>query len=197
MAIRPSSPPSVRVVFSSLSRQAYLQAKKSCLITKPQIIFPLKKQRSRIVIATAKGKRVFQDKGIDTDNDDQARYEYLGYLPQFESHVILAHLWERTQWFLIDKTGKQLEFYGAPVYSPDSESFIVIAAGLEYPVYPNSLRLFRFEGQRWREVWTLEPTNWEPFDVCWSSANTLLLSKKTWAIQNLGNTLTYSKITIK
>ena len=173
-----------------------MAAKKGCVETKPHLTFPLKKQRGRIVIPTARGQRVFQDKGVGTDHDNQAQFEYVGYMPQFGYHIIIAHLWERTQTFLIDKNGKQLELYDDPQYSPDLKSFVVIAGGLEYSVYPNVIRLFRFEDHTWREVWSLEPKTWEPYRICWSSSNSLLLSKKMWTEKNPGNTFTYSKLTI-
>jgi hypothetical protein len=193
--IPPSVP--VHVAITSLTKRAYLAAKKGASSAKPSVTFPLKKQHGRLMIPTAKGMKVFTDKYVNTDRDDQAQYEYRGYLPQFGSHVVLAHLWERTQWFLIAKSGKQLELYAAPVYSPSGKSFVAISAGLEYSVYPNSLRLFRFEGQSWREVWTLEPESWEPIEICWTSESTLLLSKRTLASLNSDNSLTYSKLTVK
>jgi hypothetical protein len=142
---------------------------KSCVANKLQVV---------------KGQRVFQDRGVDTDNDDQAQYEYLGYLPQFESHVVLAHFGSALSGFSLLKSGRQLELYDAPVYSPSGKSFVAISAGLEYSVYPNSLRLFHFEGQSWREIWTLEPKIWEPIEICWTSESTLLLSKRTLASLN-------------
>jgi hypothetical protein len=194
---RPGGPSALHVTFSPLTKAAYLQAKKSCVVTKPRVTFPLKKANGRLVIPTAKGRKVFQDRGVGTDNDDQAQYEYLGYLQQFGTHVLLAHLWERTQWFMIDKDGRQIELYDAPLYSPDGKSFVAIAAGLEYPVYPNSLLLYRFAEGRWRQVWALEPTTWEPVDICWNNSSTLLLKKKTWTPRDLGSTASYSRLVIR
>jgi hypothetical protein len=191
---RPSAPPAVRVTFSPLTKAAYLQAKKGCIETKPHVTFPLKKTHGRIIIPTAKGQKAFQDKGIGTDNDDQAQYEYLGYLPQFECHVVLAHLWERTLWILIQKSGRQIELYDAPSYSPDLKSFVVISSGLEYSVYPNSIRLFQFDNHAWQEVWSLEPKNWEPYRLCWASNSSLLLIKEMWVGKNPGTAFTYSKL---
>ncbi len=186
----------MRVTFSPLTKTAYLAAKKGCVVTKPRVAFPLKKQGGRVVIPTAKGKKTYQDKGQGTDNDDQAQFKYEGYTPQFGYHIITAHLWERTQTYLIDKNGKQLEFYNDPQYAPDMKSFVVASSGLEYSVYPNVIRLFRFENRAWQEVWTLEPTIWEPDDICWTSPTTLLLSKKMWTGKSPGNTFTYAKLTI-
>lgn len=195
----PKAPP-VHVTFSSLTKEAYLTAKKTAVVTKPKVTFPLKKQKGRIVIPTVKGQKVFQDKGIGTDDSEQGEYIYLGYLPQFEYHTVEAHLWERTQWFLLDKQGRQLAFYDAPLYSPDAKSFVVASPGIEYGVYPNEILLYRFENHHWREIWkvepSVEPATWEPNEICWLSNSTLLLQKKMWGGRKPGS-FTYAKLEIR
>ena len=190
-------PTAVRVAFKPLTKSSYLQAKKGCVMAKPLVTFPIRKERGRIVIPTTKGQKIYQDKGLGTDNDDQARFEYAGYTPQFGYHTVTARLWERTQTYLIDKDGRQLELYDAPQYAPDMKSFVVGSSGLEYSVYPNSIRLFRFDNLAWREVWSVEPKTWEPYSICWTSATTLLLSKKMWTEKSLGNTFAYAELAIK
>ena len=88
-----AAPAPVRVAFSSITKTAYLQAKKNRMETKPSILFPLRKQQGRIIIPTAKGNKVYQDRGVGTDADDQAQFEYRGFLPQFGCHLIVAHYW--------------------------------------------------------------------------------------------------------
>ncbi|GAA4045312.1 hypothetical protein GCM10022409_34180 [Hymenobacter glaciei] len=163
--------------------------------------FPLKKVRGRIVIPTSKGPKVFQDKGVGTDEVEQAQYEYAGYLPQFGYHVIIGHFWERTNWLLLGPGGAPLALYGEPLYSPDLKHFVVSAAGIENGTYPNEVRLFGFVNGRWQQVWKIEPSvepmTWEPDGVQWLSNSTLLLKKKMWTGKNPGNTFTYSKMTIQ
>ena len=69
-----AGPPAVKVTLSPLTKAAYLAAKKGAVSTKPAITFPLKKVRGRIVIPTAKGPKVFQDKGLGTDDIEQGEY---------------------------------------------------------------------------------------------------------------------------
>lgn len=45
---------------------------------------PLKKQGGRISIPTTAGLKVFRDRGVGTDDIEQAQYEYAGYWPQFK-----------------------------------------------------------------------------------------------------------------
>ena len=103
-----TGPSAVRVTFSPLTKAAYLAAKKTAVSGKPVMTFPVKKMRGKIVIPTSKGPKVFLDKGIRAHEDAEAEYLYRSYMPQFECHVIEAHLWERTQWLLVDKQGRQL-----------------------------------------------------------------------------------------
>ena len=196
-----TGPPTVRVTFSPLTKAAYLAAKKSCILAKPVMTFPLKKVRGRIVIPTDKGPKVFQDKGMGIDNDDQSQYEYAGYLPQFGYHEVIGHFWERTNWLLLGPIGLPLELYDAPRYAPDLKHFVVISAGIEYAVYPNEIRLYQFGNGRWQQVWKLEPSvdpaTWEPDEICWLSNSMLMLKKKMWIGKNSGTTFTYSKLTIR
>ena len=127
-----AGPAPVSVTFSPLTKTAYLAAKKAVVSTKPAMTFPLKKARGRILIPTTKGPKVFQDKGVGTDSDDQAQYEYVGYLPQFGYHEIIGHFWERTNWLLLGPVGPPLELYDTPRYSPGLKHFVVISAGT-YP----------------------------------------------------------------
>ncbi|OGX87512.1 hypothetical protein [Hymenobacter coccineus] len=191
-----SGPAAVRVTFKSLTKSAYLQAKKGCVTAKPRVTFPLKKEQGLIVIPTAKGQKTYQDKSLGTDNDDQAQFEYAGFTPQFGYHIVIAQLWERTQTFLVDESGKQLEFYDNPQYSPDMKSFVVVSSGLEYAVYPNVTRLFRFKNRAWQEIWSITPKAWEPSQICWTSPTTLLLSRKMWTGKSPGNTFTHAEMVI-
>jgi hypothetical protein len=192
-----SLPRPTRVTFTPLTKSSYIVAKKGCISTKPRTTFPLKKQNGRIVIPTAKGKKVFTDKYINTDRDDQQEFEYSGYLAQFECHVVVGHFYEWSQWFLIDRNGGEITLYDAPEYSPDMQRFVSASRGLEYPVYPNVIRLFRFENHEWHEVWHIEPANWEPYYIGWTSASTLILSKKASNDKMPGGIYTYSRLAIK
>ncbi|WP_210518632.1 hypothetical protein [Hymenobacter terricola] len=197
----PAGPAPVRVTFSPLTKAAYLAAKNTCVLTRPVMTFPLKKQHGRITIPTAKGNRVFRDNNIDEENPDWEKFAYRGYLPQFECHLIEHNHYEWSNFILLDKSGQKTELYDLPRYSPDFKSFVAISGGIEYWAYPNSIRLFRFENDKWREVWKLEPSiepmTWEPNDVYWLSTNVLILKKRMWNGNHEGNSYTYAKLTIQ
>ena len=70
--------------------------------------------------------------------------------------------------------------------------------GIEYGGgQPNILQLLELRNGILQQVWTLEPKTWEPYRICWNSANTLLLSREMWTGPNPGNTFTYSKLTLQ
>jgi hypothetical protein len=195
------APPKVRVSFSPLTKAAYLAAKKSAIVTKPTMTFPLKKKNGRIVIPTAKGNVIFKDNDVDEEDPDWEKYTYQGYWPQFECHLILHNHYEWSRYLLVDKSGKEIEISNMAVYSPDTKSFVAISyGGVESAMYSNSIKLFYFENHHWREVWKIEPSvdsdTWEPAEICWLSNSTMLLKKRMWNSKSPGNTFTYSRLTI-
>lgn len=181
----PGGPVPVRVTFSPLTKAAYLQAKKSQMIIKPRVTFPLKKQRGRIVIPVASGSKVFTDIIITEafinqghSESEEAAYTYLGYLPDFKCHLIKAEFYETTQWFLITAQGKQLALWGEPVVSPDNHRIAATCRGIAYGGgQPNIIQLLALQNGVLRQAWFQEPKTWEPTDIVWLSNNTLLLSK--------------------
>jgi hypothetical protein len=198
----PSVP--ARVTFTALTKVAYLQAQKSQIVTKPHITFPLKKEHGRIVIPTAKGRKVFADITIDEaaikkghGEDESTTYTYLGYLTDFHCHLIEVQFYETRQWILLDTSGQKIELWGEPVYAPDMKHLVATCMGLEYGGgQPNIIQLVTLENGNLRETWSLQPKDWEPYRICWTSNATLLLSKEMWTGKNPGNTFTYSKLTI-
>jgi hypothetical protein len=195
------APPVVRVTSTALTKAAYLEAKKTAIVTKPTLTFPLKKQQARIVIPTAKGPKVFQDKGVGTDNDDQVEFKYLGYDTALKYHLVTGNYWEGFLCHFVGDNGQQLELSDTPDFSPDMRSFVVFSAGIEVSYLPNLIQLYRLENGRWRQIWKLEPSiepaTWEPEEMRWLSNSTLLMKKKTWAGKNPGSTFTYAKLTIQ
>ncbi|MFD2721748.1 hypothetical protein ACFST9_23735 [Hymenobacter monticola] len=201
LKIPAAAPPAARVTFSPLTKAAYEQAKKTAIVTKPTLTFPVKKARGRIVIPTSKGPRIFQDKGVGTDNDDQAQYEYQGYAASLKMHLVDGRYWEGGEWLLVSDTGQQLALPSPPEYSPDTRSFVAFSAGIEVSFMLNVIQLYRLENGRWRQVWKLEPSvepaTWEPAEIHWLSNSTLLLKKRMWTGKNSGNTFTYAKLSLQ
>jgi len=192
-----TGPPGVRVTFSPLTKATYLQAKKTCVSTKPEVTFPLKETHGRIVIPSSKGPKVFQDEGRDEDDPDQVRYQYLGYLGHFHCHLLKVSYYESVEYWLIDAAGHQLVLGGEPHFAPDMQHIAVAHMGIEYDDgQPNGIQLLELHNGTLRKCWSIEPKTWEPYRICWTSANTLLLSKTMWTGKNPGTAYTYAKLTI-
>ena len=170
-------------------------------VTKLAITFPLKKVRGRIVIPTTEGRVVFKDNNVSEESPDWEVYIYHGYSPELIYHLIEHNHYEWVSDILVDGSGRQTETFSRPIYSLNCKSFVAISAGVGYPIYPNEIRLFRFENGRWWQVWMLEPSveppTWEPEEINWLSNSTLLLKKRMWTSQNPGITFTYAKLTIQ
>jgi hypothetical protein len=196
-----TAPAPVRVTFSPLTKAAYLNARKLTVVTKPALAFPVKKVRGRLVVPTAVGPKVFQDKGVGTDNDDQVQYEYLGYAAALKYHLVVCHYWEGYECNLVGDNGQKVALPNEPTFSPDLHSLVVYSAGIEVSYMENTIQVFRLYNGRWQPVWQIEPSveqaTWEPQEVRWLSNSTLLLKKRMWTGKNPGSTYTYAKLTIQ
>ena len=94
-----------------------------------------------------------------------------------------------------------METFSRPFYSPNCKNFVTLSAGIDYPIFPNEIRIYRFENNHWRQAWLLEPSvepaTLEPEEVSWLSNSILLLKKRVWTGQNPGNIFAYSTLTIR
>ena len=198
------SPATIRVTSSLLAKAVYLVVKKGCVETKLRVTFPLKKQRGRIIIPTVKGQKILADIVVGEafinqghSKAEMTEYIYLGYLTVFQAHLIQVQFYETTQWLLIDASGRQIELWGEPVFAPDMKHIAASCMGIKYGGgQPDIIQLLELKNGVLSTVWSSEPKTWGPYRICWSSSNSLLLSKKMWTEKNPGNTSTHSKLTI-
>ena len=106
--------------------------------------------------------------------------------------------YETAQWLLIDISGRQIELWGEPLFSPDLRHIVATCMGIEYGGgQPNMLQLLELRNGMLWQVWTLEPKIWEPYRIKWLSSTSLVLSKEMWTGKNPGSTFTYAKLTIQ
>ncbi|MBO2010709.1 hypothetical protein [Hymenobacter negativus] len=189
-----AGPGPVRITFSPLTKPAYLEAKKSVVVTKPKMTFPLKKQNGQLTILTTKGPKIFKDIVVDEAANksgigeaETLIHDYLGYLPAFKCHLLRVNYYETSQYLLISDSGQQLELWGEPIFAPDMQHIIATCMGIEYGGgQPNILQLLALRNGVWKQVWKQEPKHWEPYRVGWTSANTLLLSRMMWTGKSQG-----------
>ncbi|GAA4347047.1 hypothetical protein GCM10023185_01840 [Hymenobacter saemangeumensis] len=200
------------ITVASVSKEAYLRALKSRIDTKPKVTYPLKKQAGRIVIPTAEGKSIFQDRGLGAEGDEEnmgqyiysdakSEYSYGGYWPQLSLHSILGNYREsgRDSWeeILVGDNGQRLHLPGGPNFSPDMRCFVVESADLGVHLMPNVIQLYQLKNDIWRKIWEVQPKTWEPAEAFWTAENVLFLKKKLWKAGKATGAFTYSKITIQ
>jgi hypothetical protein len=199
-----AGPPAVRVAFSPLTKAAYLAAAKGAVVIKPAMTFPLKQQRGRIVIPTAKGPKVFQDITLDMSFDNQVRYDYLGYIEYLKYHVVEDHFdggyWGRHSFHLVGVNGQDLVLPAIFRYSPNMHQLVAATDGKDVGHYSQSIQHYRLGNNGWRQVWKIEfaeeAANWATDEIHWLSNSTLLLKKKMWTGKTPGSTYTYAKLEI-
>lgn len=195
--VSPPKPPAVRVVFSSLSRAAYVAANKHVVEVKPSVTFPLKKQRGRIVIPTAKGQRIFRDGWIEKERDEDARYTYLGYWPSLHWHLVKEYNYgEVYNLNVVTQSGQQLKLDDSPSFSPDASQFVVASGALDGLGAP-LIQLFRLKNGIWQESWKIETTTWQVEQLEWLTVNTLLLKERHWDKDFLKSWFTYARLTVQ
>ncbi len=195
-----TSPPkssAVRIVFSPLTRAAYVSASKHLVAIRPKVTFPLKKRRGRIVIPTAKGQRIFRDGWIEKEHDGDARYTYLGYWPRLHWHLVEGYNYgEVYNLSVVTQSGQWLKLDGSPSFSPDTSQFIVASGALDGLGAP-IMQLFQLKNGVWRESWKMEPATWQVEQLEWLTANTLLLKEKHWDKELSKSWFTYARLTIQ
>lgn len=187
----------VQVAFAPLTKAAYLSAKKGRVATNPRTTFPLKKQHGRIVIPTAKGRKVFADV-VARGQCGSITYTYRGYWPALHCHVVRVQQCGIVHWFLTTDAGQQLELEGELLAAaPDGQHIVSACPNLSLGGPPNNLQLLALQQDTLREVWHLEPKTWEPQDVCWLSSAVLLLKEKQYNESSGHIWYTYARLTLK
>lgn len=193
----PPKPPAVRVVFSPLTQAAYVAATKHLVNIKPRTTFPLKKQRGRIVIPTAKGQRIFRDGWIEKERDEDARYTYRGYWPRFHWHLVEGYNYGEVYYQnVVTQGGQWLQLNNEPSLSPDTSQFVVASGALDGQGAP-LIQLFQLKNGIWRESWKMEPTTWQVEQLEWLTANTLLLKERHWDKDFAKSWFTYVRLTVQ
>ncbi len=193
----PTKAPTMRVKFSPLTKVAYLVARRNIIEVRPSVAFPLKKQHGRIVISTAKGRRVFQDGWIEKERDEEARYSYLGYWPSLHWHLVEGYNYGEVYYLnVLTQGGQRLKLQGSPVFAPDTSQFVVASGALDGLGAP-IIQLFRLQNGAWREKWKIEPSTWQVEQLDWLTANTLLLQERHWNQDFSKSWFTYARLTIQ
>ncbi len=193
-----AGPPAVRVALRPLTQQAYLEAKKAAIVTKPARTFPVKKAGGRIVIPTAKGRKLFRDVRVADDETSDITYTYEGFSAKLQQHLLRIGYYESSEWVLVEANGTISKLWSPPSCSPGCNRMLAYSSSMEYEMMPNGLQLFQAGAGGLQKVWETAPTAWAPEEAFWTSDNTAVLKQKRYPGLNAGNKLyfTYAKLTM-
>jgi hypothetical protein len=176
-------PPAARVTLSPITIAAYEQAHRrvgvpSKLLLGEAPVFTVRKQKGRLIIPTEAGNKLFKDKVFPENEVDDVTYEYLGFFPKHQVHLIRIAYYESSEILLVEKNGNIVRLVSEPLYSPSQQRLLTASRGIVYAMMPNSLQLAERVGGRLQVVWEMTPKNWEPVDLFWTSDSVACLKQE-------------------
>lgn len=200
-AVAKAAAPNVR--FTRVSAAAYAQARRQARPVQPVTTFPLRAQGRTLTIPTTAGPQVYRTLIVDAEavaqghsESEDTVYTYHGWLSRFQRHVVEVAFFETQQWWLIGPDGRRLTLYGEPIYGPDGQTIVAMCAGLEYSGgQPNIVQLLRLQEGKLRPFWQLQPADWEPEELFWSSPTTLYLKREDYPAGRQGP-MSYWQLTV-
>lgn len=165
---------------TALTRQNFNQHAQTAPRTNLRLRKDLQKKNGVLTIPLPNGqKKVFKDWHLNTDEDDQVRYTYRGYLLDFKQHLVFAEYYETGEWLLLSEEGKVLKLWSEPLCSPDRTKLLTYAGSLEYDIMPTGLQLFQLAQGKLVKQWEYKTTKWEPKRVFWLTNQQLCMQAQT------------------
>lgn len=176
-------PPAARVIVSPLTKAAFEQARRRAdtpgkLLLGEAPVFTVHKQKGRLVIPTEAGNKLFKDKVFPKNEVEDVTYEYLGFFPRHQVHLIQVAYYESSEVLLVEKSGNIVRLVSVPLYSPGQQRLLAASRGIVYAMMPNSLQLVEKVAGRLQIVWETTPKKWEPVDLFWTSDSVACLKQE-------------------
>ena len=200
-AASPAAAPPFKLV--ALSPNAFAQAARTAPATRLRFEHPLRKVKGvvRIPVGAGRYKRFvdLKARADGTNEVEQVTYTYLGYLPDFKHHLLLARYWESAEWLLVSDTGNTLPLWSEPLPSPDRTQLLTYNGSLDYEIMPTGMQLFRMVGGRLIKQWEYPLTTWEPRRVVWVTNQRLCLQGEVpdYVATNGRKTVFYRTLTLR
>ena len=170
------------VKLMALTKAAYLQAKSQRPATHERRTFPLKKSSGKIVVPTTAGNKVFKDRKVSPETQN-ASYDYLGYFPRVQEHLLKTSHWEAEEVLLeevltVRSDGRILRFLSEPVYSP-GKKYLVVALHISFEGAENGLlQVFEQQSDTVKLLWEATPEDWDAAEVFWATDNTIFVKQR-------------------
>ncbi|WP_022826230.1 hypothetical protein [Hymenobacter norwichensis] len=159
-----------------VTQQTFLQQAQQAPVAPLRLRNRLTKQHGVLRIPLRNGRyKVLADKHPNTDDVEQVRYTYRGYLLDFKQHLISVEYYETGEWLLVSEEGNTLVLWSEPLSSPDRTKLVTYAGNLDYEMMPTGLQLFQLvQGQLVRQ-WEHKEMNWNPQRLFWRTNQQLYL----------------------
>jgi hypothetical protein len=144
----------------------------------------------RVLSITLGSGAVVSLRDCTAEGDSYITYRYQYFDRVLRAHVIDVGYYEGGSTLLVsDGTGRQFWTIGAPIVSPDSQSFLTWAFDVESGEDPNGLQIWRIDADSLTMVLNLEPDlSWGPSGPRWLSPTLV----EWWRLDATGGDVTDS-----
>lgn len=113
----------------------------------------------------------------NTDSEDFASYDFIQYMPEIGSWLVMGSYYEAYGYILVNKTtGDMTQLFGVPVVSPDKKYMLTFNQDLQAGFTFNGFQFFEIKDKPVL-IGTHELYNWGPDNVVWKDSNTLLVQQ--------------------
>ena len=104
----------------------------------------------------------------DSDNDDQAKYEYIGVIKSIDFYLVKAIFYETGEYILINhRNGNKISLWGYPILSSNKENIVSFSSSIDYDVMPNGLQMFDIKNNELKLEWQYETDKWAIEELYW------------------------------
>lgn len=135
------------------------------------------KSDSTVTIETDAGSVEFV--GTPSLEVEVSKYEYLGFNPVTEFHVVIGRFWEHSECYLVDQRSARIDtIWSEPIFSRNDS--LIISKSLPYGLdgLPNGFQVWTLNHQRrWTKVQEHDQQDWLPLEIKWVSDREFLVKQ--------------------
>lgn len=135
-----------------------------------------RKHNGQLIIKTnASIPVILKDIQNNSDETQDKKYIYLGFMPAVNRYVVQVMYYERSEFLLISKNGDKTVVWNIPYQSTNNKYFISLSKGLEYSINPNGLQIFKLEGDKLVKNCEIIIKQHEPEEIKWKNKMSFVL----------------------
>lgn len=138
----------------------------------------VKRSGDTLTFKIANGKKVTLADNKNTDGDEYADYDYMGYLTDIKHFVVFGAFYEWYNYLLIsEKTGDTILLRGEPVLSPDKKLLVSGNLDLVAGFTENGFELYSVENATLKLIGKKELSSWGPQELKWKNNTELWVER--------------------